>query len=107
MEIKKFDSAHQFAQFVIRISYRLHQSVINISPRSATVLTPPALTRRVQVFKNDHKSSHSAHCALCISSEALEQYLLSAEACAGADGTQVLLLPLVSHLVHFAIVIAH
>lgn len=36
-----------------------------------------------------------------------ESYLLSAKACAGADGTQVLLLPLVSHLVRFAVIIAH
>lgn len=33
--------------------------------------------------------------------------LLSSEACAGADGAQVLLLPLVSHLVGFTVVVAH
>lgn len=37
----------------------------------------------------------------------LKLYLLSTKACAGADGTQVLLLPLVAHLVGFTIVIAH
>lgn len=35
------------------------------------------------------------------------QYLLSSKAGAGADGSQVLLLPLVSHLVCFAIVVAN
>lgn len=34
-------------------------------------------------------------------------YLLSSEAGAGADSTQVLLLPLVSHLVSFSIIVAN
>lgn len=37
----------------------------------------------------------------------MDYYLLSSIACTSTDGTQVLLLPLVSHLVRFAIVVAH
>lgn len=39
--------------------------------------------------------------------EADVSYLLSTKACAGADSAQVLLLPLVSYLVSFAIIVAH
>lgn len=36
----------------------------------------------------------------------LKLYLLSTKACAGANGSEVLLLPLVAHLVGFTIVVA-
>lgn len=47
-----------------------------------------------------------SRCVLNVTAR-IRPYLLSSKAGAGADSTQVLLLPLVSYLVSFSIIIAH
>lgn len=85
---------------------RLEEVSFNVSlhTRSPAVLTAPALTGTGGEI-SQHRPQTTSTYVFCKNNHFLT-HLLPSMTGASTDGTQVFLLPLVSNLVHFAIVVA-